>query len=102
MVKNQMCQGGALLNLLKQFRTWTEKKEFLEQAIVDCSPKQKKCPSKSNGVKRQMNGWSCALKKCSKDNNGMKMPDCMQSSVVKQDYYDNKEQYTQMAKEGCN
>lgn len=102
-----MCQGGALLNIMKGIRTWTEKKEFLEQAIVDCSPKPKKCPTRRKKKERvegeivQMSGWACAMKKCALDSNGMTMSNCTQNPTVKQNYYDNKGKFTQMGKAGC-
>jgi hypothetical protein len=104
---NDPCQGGALMFQLKQYRTWTEKKAFLEEAVQACAPKQKKCPSGSKAKKEKrkegepMRGWACAMRKCALDNNGLSMKLCTQSAEHKQDYQNNKESWNQKGQAGC-
>jgi hypothetical protein len=101
MAKNEACQSGTILNLLKGMRTWTEKKKFIEEVIESCGQGGGGSKTGKKG-KRPMSAWNCYLKMCSKKNNGKNFGACMNDKDLKQkEYTPNKDFYAFEAGEGC-
>ena len=90
---SQECDARVILNLMNTKRLWTEKWQFLDEMMKQCS-----AGSKSKGT-RKMSGWQCYLKHCSQEKS---FQECIgDNSRKEKEYIPNKEFYSIEAENGC-